>query len=146
MIGLQICKRQCQVAPAFVEKFRSIPVAGTRDCMARITAGGPRLRPVQGSGRLAGRALTVNTRPGDNLMIHKAIDLDGMVIQAGDLVPGSADGVLCVPCDDLEALLEAATAKVAAEVKTLVAIVQGRHDTSWVDLALQRIGCDTQPR
>jgi regulator of RNase E activity RraA len=225
MIGLQIRKRQRQVAPALIEQFRPIPVANISDCMARMTAAGPRLRPLHASGRLAGPALTVKTRPGDNLMIHKAIDMaqpgdvivvdgggdltsaligeimvsyagkrgvagfvingavrdfdfihagampvyaagvthrgpykdgpgeingpiaiDGMVIQAGDLILGDADGVLCVPYDDLEAVLAAATAKVAAEVKTLSAIAAGRHDTSWIDAALQRIGCELQPR
>ena len=225
MIGLQILKRRRQVAAATIDKFRPIPVANISDCMARMTAGGPRLRPMHASGRLAGPALTVKTRPGDNLMIHKAIDmaqpgdvivvdgggdltsaligelmisqalqrrvagfvingairdldfihagampvyaagvthrgpykdgpgeinvpiaLDGMVVQSGDLILGDADGVLCVPYDDLEAVLAAATSKVAAEVKTLTAIAEGRLDSSWIDATLKRIGCDTQAR
>ena len=225
MIGLQILKRQRQVDARAVDRFRPIPVANISDCMARMTAGGARLRPMHASGRLAGPALTVKTRPGDNLMIHKAMDLavagdvivvdgggdltnaligeimasyaqrrgiagfvingsirdldfiqagtfpvyaagvthrgpykdgpgeinvpvaiDGMVIHPGDLILGDADGFLCVPYDDVEAVHAAATAKVAAEVKTLAAIAEGRHDTSWIDAALKRIGCETQPR
>jgi RraA family protein len=225
MIGLQILKRQRQVDARIVDKFRSAPVANISDCMSRMTGGGPRLRPMHGSGKLAGPALTVKTRPGDNLMIHKAIDMgqpgdvivvdgggdltnsligeimvsyaikrgiagfvingairdsefiaagsfpvyaagvthrgpykdgpgeinvavaiDGMVIQPGDLIVGDADGLLCVPYDDVETVHAAVTAKMAAEVKTLAAIAEGRHDTSWIEAALKRIGCETQPR
>ncbi|HWI84615.1 RraA family protein [Ramlibacter sp.] len=225
MIGLQIRKRQRQVDARVVDSFRAIPVANISDCMARMTAGGPRLRPMHGSGRLAGPALTVKTRPGDNLMIHKAISLaqpgdvivvdgggdltnaligeimvntaikrgiagfvmngairdldtigagtfpvyaagvthrgpykdgpgeinvpiaiDGMVIQPGDLIVGDADGFLCVPFDDVEAVHRAATDKMAAEAKTMTAIAEGRLDISWIDAALKRIGCDPEPR
>ena len=90
MIGLQILKRQRQMDATLVEKFRAIPVANISDCMSRMTAGGPRLRPMHASGRLAGRALTVKTRPGDNLMIHKAIDL----AQPGDVIVVDGGGDL----------------------------------------------------
>ena len=52
-----------------------VPVANVSDCMARMTAGGARLRPMHAGGRMAGPALTIKARPGDNLMIHKALDL-----------------------------------------------------------------------
>ena len=42
--------------------------------MSRMTAGGPRLRPMHGGAVMAGPALTVRTRPGDNLLVHKALD------------------------------------------------------------------------
>src|SRR5512141_940550 len=90
MIGLQILKRRRQVAAAMIDKFRPIPVANISDCMARMTAGGPRLRPMHASGRLAGAALTVKTRPGDNLMIHKAIAL----AQPGDVIVVDGGGDL----------------------------------------------------
>jgi regulator of RNase E activity RraA len=225
MVGLQIRKRQRQVAPRLIDAFASIPVANVSDCMSRMTAAGPRLRPMHKSGKLAGPALTVKARPGDNLMIHKALDLaqpgdvivvdaggdltnslfgelmvsyavrkrvggvvlngairdhdmisagtfpvyaagvthrgpykdgpgeinvtiaiDGMVIEPGDLVLGDADGLLCVPYDDVETVLAAARDKVAAEHKTLANIAAGTHDTSWVDAKLRAIGCDPTPR
>ena len=40
-----------------------------------MIAGGARLRPMHAGGRMAGPALTIKTRPGDNLMIHKALQL-----------------------------------------------------------------------
>src|SRR5512133_2612499 len=100
MIGLQIRKRQRQVGQEMVERFRAIPVANISDCMLRMTAGGPRLRPMHSSGNLAGPALTVKTRPGDNLMIHKAIDLaqpgDVIVVDGGGDVTSALIGELMV--------------------------------------------------
>jgi RraA family protein len=60
------------------------------DCMARMSAGGPRLRPLHRSGRVAGPALTVKTRPGDNLMIHKALEM----AQPGDVLVVDGGGEL----------------------------------------------------
>jgi regulator of RNase E activity RraA len=86
-IGFRIVKRVRKVAPDLVAKFREIPVANVSDCMARITAGGCRLRPLHTGGVMAGPAFTVKTRPGDNLMLHKAIDMadpgDIIVVDGG---------------------------------------------------------------
>ena len=65
-------------------------MANISDCMARMTAGGPRLRPMHQRGYLAGPALTVKCRPGDNLMIHKALTM----AQAGDVIVVDAGGDL----------------------------------------------------
>jgi RraA family protein len=225
MAGLQILKRARQVSVQLVQAYKGLPVANISDCMSRMTAGGHRLRPMHRSGYLAGPALTVKTRPGDNLMIHKALTLaqpgdvivvdgggdltnalfgeimvatavkigvagivlngavrdsevisqgdfplyaagvthrgpykdgpgeinvpiaiDGMVIHPGDLVVGDADGLLCVPYDEVEDILAATRKKMEAEKKTLADIAAGRLDTSWVDATLERIGCNTEPR
>ena len=90
MIGFRILKRRRVVAADIVEKFRSLPVANVSDSMARMAAGGARLRPMHGGGAMAGPALTVKTRPGDNLMLHKALDL----AQPGDVVVCDAGGDL----------------------------------------------------
>ena len=225
MVGFQILQRRRQVDARYVQAFAEIPVANVSDCMTRMTAGGPRLRPMHKGGRLGGPALTVKCRPGDNLMIHKALDLaqpgdvivvdaggdltnslfgelmlsyavtrkiagivlngavrdidviaagsfplyaagvthrgpykdgpgeinvpvaiDGMVIQPGDLMLGDADGLLCVPFDDVERVLAASREKVALEQKTIENIRAGKHDTSWVDARLKAQGCDPVPR
>lgn len=87
MIGFQILKRTCVVNRDMVDRFRGVPVANISDCMSRITAGGAALRPMHGGGYMSGPALTVKTRPGDNLMIHKALDMaiagDVIVVDAG---------------------------------------------------------------
>ncbi|MGE8636941.1 MAG: RraA family protein [Achromobacter piechaudii] len=90
MIGFDIHPRRRAVSNEFVEKFRRIPVANISDCMSRMTAGGARLRPMHDGSLLAGPALTVRTRPGDNLLVHKALEL----AQPGDVVVVDAGGDL----------------------------------------------------
>ena len=67
-----------------------------------------------------------------------------MVIEPGDLMLGDADGVLCVPYDDVEAVLAATIDKHAAEAKTLADIAAGTLDTSWIDAALKRLGVESE--
>ena len=74
-IGFRILPRRRKVDAATSEKFRALPVANLSDCMSRMSAGGPALRPLHAGGVLAGPALTVKTRPGDNLMVHKALKM-----------------------------------------------------------------------
>ncbi|MXQ13096.1 RraA family protein [Microvirga makkahensis] len=86
-IGFRIRRNARTVSPEVVERFRALPVANVSDSMSRISAAGPRIRPMHRSGVLAGPALTVRTRPGDNLMLHKAIDIaapgDVIVVDGG---------------------------------------------------------------
>lgn len=225
MNGLQILKRRRQVSAQQVDAYRGLPVANISDCMARMTAAGPRLRPMHRSGYLVGPALTVKCRPGDNLMIHKAlmmaqpgdvivvdaggdltnalfgeimtatavargvagivlngavrdaeeigegtfplyaagvthrgpykdgpgeinvpIAIDGMVIEPGDMMVGDADGLLCIPFADVDAILEATRKKMDIEAQMLRDIAAGTLDTSWVDATLRRIGCNPEPQ
>ena len=87
MLGFRIKHRDRQVPAELVDRFRKLPAATVSDVMARMVAGGARLRPMHGGGVMAGVALTVKTRPGDNLMVHKAIDIaapgDVIVVDAG---------------------------------------------------------------
>ncbi|MEZ5652825.1 MAG: RraA family protein [Burkholderiaceae bacterium] len=89
-IGFRILNRQ-RVAPReLVEAFARLPVANVSDSMSRMTAAGSRLRPMHASGGMAGVALTVKARPGDNLMLHKAIDMS----QPGDVIVVDGGGDL----------------------------------------------------
>jgi regulator of RNase E activity RraA len=90
MQGFRIVKRRRAVSADLVAAFRELPVANVSDCMSRMTAAGPRLRPMHGGGVMAGPALTVRVRPGDNLMLHKALDL----ASPGDVVVCDAGGDL----------------------------------------------------
>ena len=72
--GFRILKRDRVAAPELVAEFAKLPVANVSDSMSRMTAAGSRLRPMHTSGGMAGVALTVKARPGDNLMLHAAID------------------------------------------------------------------------
>jgi len=89
-IGFRVRQRTRQVGTAVIEAFRGIPVANISDSMSRLTAGGAALRPMHAGGYMAGPALTVRTRPGDNLMVHKAID----IALPGDIIVVDAGGVL----------------------------------------------------
>jgi RraA family protein len=86
-IGFKIHRRERKVDSAIVEKFRALPVANVSDGMSRMAAFGARLRPLHAGGGLAGPALTVRTRPGDNLMVHAALNRaergDVLVVDAG---------------------------------------------------------------
>ncbi len=220
-IGFRILPRRRKVDADVVARFRDLPLANVSDVMSRMAAAGPRLRPMHGGGGLAGPALTVKTRPGDNLLVHKAIDiaepgdvivvdaggdltnaiigelmvahaakrgvagfvidgairdsgairagtfpvfaagvthrgpykdgpgeincaisLGGMIVEPGDLVLGDEDGVLCVPFAEVDEIHRAAAAKRAAETEQFAAISAGTSDRSWVDAALQRLGCE----
>ena len=88
--GFRIVSRARAVGPDVVARFRELPVANVSDSMSRMTAGGARLRPMHAGGVLAGPALTVKTRPGDNLMVHKAVGLAG----PGDVIVVDAGGDL----------------------------------------------------
>src|ERR687896_1154495 len=95
-VGFRVLQRKRKVDAAWVEKFRRIPVANVSDSMFRLTAGGARLRPYHGGGVMAGPALTVRTAPGDNLMVHMALNLaekgDVIVVDAGGELTNSIIG------------------------------------------------------
>jgi RraA family protein len=98
--GFRIARRTRVVPSVLLENFRGVPIANVSDVMFRMTAGGPTLRPMHGGGSLVGPALTVKTRPGDNLMIHKAIDIaepgDVIVVDAGGDLTNALIGELMV--------------------------------------------------
>jgi regulator of RNase E activity RraA len=221
VIGFTIQPIRRRVSSDLVEKFRTIPVANASDCMSRLSAGGPRLRPYHAVTVLCGPAFTVKTRPGDNLMVHKALDIalpgdvvvvdaggdltnsivgeimisyarerglggivingsirdsgaigrqkfpvyavgvthrgpmrsgpgeigraiaiDGMVVEPGDLILGDADGLLAIPFEQVAEVCAAATAKRDAESKILSDLVaSGSMDRGWVDATLKQLGC-----
>src|SRR5919109_193865 len=88
--GFRVLKRRRKVDAAWAEKFRQIPVANVSDSMFRMSAGGAPLRPYHKGGAMAGPALTVRTAPGDNLMVHMALNL----AEAGDIIVVDAAGEL----------------------------------------------------
>jgi RraA family protein len=87
-VGFRVLIRREKVDTETVERFRALPVANVSDAMGRMSDGGTRLRPMHAGGVLAGAAVTVKTRPGDNLMMHKAFDVAG----PGDVIVVDAGG------------------------------------------------------
>lgn len=82
---LEIAKRP---DPRMVAEFAKMVTPHLSDSMERLYAGGPQLRPMYKGATLAGAAFTVKTAPGDNLLVHKALD----VAQPGDVIVVDAGG------------------------------------------------------
>src|SRR5690349_16152688 len=78
--------------PRLVAEFRKMVTPHLSDSLERLYAGGPGLRPMYKGGTLAGPAFTVKTAIGDNLLVHKAID----IARPGDVIVVDAGGV----CDN----------------------------------------------
>src|SRR6185436_17071788 len=76
--------------PKLVAEIGKMVTPHLSDSMERLYAGGPQLRPMHKSGKLAGPAYTVKTTPGDNLLVHKALD----AAKPGDVIVVDAGGVL----------------------------------------------------
>jgi len=85
-IGFHIHPAPKRPSPALVEQFRDVVTPHLSDNMSRM-CGTHGLRRYNPRGKLVGVALTVRTRIGDNLMIHKALDLaqpgDVLVVDGG---------------------------------------------------------------
>ena len=86
-VGFRIEPRPPATDPGLIASLTGIPTAILSDNMGRLHAGGPALRPHHDGSVMLGVALTVKTRPGDNLMVHKAIDMalpgEVIVVDAG---------------------------------------------------------------
>jgi 4-hydroxy-4-methyl-2-oxoglutarate aldolase len=65
-----------------VDALGALGTATVHEAIGRRGYAGPDLRPVQQGARLAGSAVTVSSHPGDNLMIHAAVE----VCQEGDVL------------------------------------------------------------
>jgi regulator of RNase E activity RraA len=89
-IGFKVLKRKRDIDASIIEKFRKIPLANISDCMSRMTGGGPRLRPYHSGGVVCGPAVTVKSRPGDNLMASAAL----VIAKPGDVIVVDAGGDL----------------------------------------------------
>jgi len=81
-----------------VARLGKLPVAVICDVMGRTTGSDARLRPMHREGALAGPALTVRCKPGDNLLLQKAIDVaapgDVIVVDGGGNVQNALMGEL----------------------------------------------------
>jgi regulator of RNase E activity RraA len=87
--------------PDYARRFAALPTAAISDSQDRV-GGAPGISPIPSSSPrpLFGPAFTVRTRHGDNLVVHKALDLakpgDVLVVDAGGHVDRAILGGLMV--------------------------------------------------
>jgi RraA family protein len=220
-LGFRILQVKDRPNNELIEKFRDITTPLISDNMNRLSAVGSRIRPFHKEGKLVGSAFTVKTRPGDNLMVHKAIDIakqgdvivvdaggevtnaiigeimmrlaqkkgisgfvidgairdsgvisketfpvyacgvtnrgpykdgpgeigvpvsiGGAIVNPGDILVGDEDGLVVVPFEKAEEILELAGNQQIQEDKLLRSIEAGEVDRRWVDEVLRRKGCE----
>ena len=89
-IGFRISPFRARPAPDLVRQYDGIATPHISDNLNRLFGAAAGLRPYHGNARLLGTALTVRTRPGDNLLVHKAIDM----AEPGDVIVVDAGGEL----------------------------------------------------
>jgi RraA family protein len=89
MLGFRINPAPPRPPAVLLDAFRGVVTPHISDNMNRL-CGVVGLARYNGSGKLVGTAFTVKTRPGDNLMVHKALDL----ASAGDVVVVDGGGAL----------------------------------------------------
>jgi len=63
-------------------------VSTVHESLGRTGYLGPQIRPIQEGAKIAGNAVTVSTHPGDNMMIHAAVE----VCQPGDILVVACTG------------------------------------------------------
>lgn len=86
-IGFRIRSDVPRVSSELVERFRGMASPNVADAMGRFHFMDPELRQRSGL-PLCGVAVTVDARPADNLMVHKALQ----VAQPGDVVVVNTNG------------------------------------------------------
>jgi RraA family protein len=86
--GFRIRTEVNRLAPDLMEKFAEFPTPDISDLLNRLYAVDPSIACLTGHHRLCGPACTVKVFPGDNLMVHKALD----VAKPGDIVVVDAHG------------------------------------------------------
>lgn len=88
-VGLRIRKNINRPPKELIDGFAGLPVANIADMMNRMFCLDAKIRPMNAA-PLCGPAFTISTRPGDNLLLHKALDM----AQPGDILVVAAQGDL----------------------------------------------------
>ncbi|HEX4984028.1 MAG TPA: 4-carboxy-4-hydroxy-2-oxoadipate aldolase/oxaloacetate decarboxylase [Ilumatobacteraceae bacterium] len=74
-----------------IDELGSIGTASVHEAIGRRGYVGPHIRPIQHDVRVAGSAVTVSSHPGDNLMIHAAVEVchDGDILVVTNTAPST---------------------------------------------------------
>lgn len=205
---------------SLIAEFRNFPTPDISDLLNRLYAVDPAIACYSGSHSLCGSACTVKVFPGDNLMVHKALDVakpddvividsgrsnsnavlgdlvstkakhrniagfivdglirdlpgiidlnfpvfargttpvgplhrgpgeinypiscGGVVVNPGDLIVADGAGVVVVPREIADELLDRLIAKRAAQARYVADVKRGEFSNDWVDRILNDYGC-----
>ena len=88
-IGFRILPFPKHPPQKLLSELQKIVTAHLSDSMNRLHSVAAEIRPYHKRGKLVGPALTVKVPPGDNLMVHKAID----IARPGDVIMVDASGM-----------------------------------------------------
>lgn len=88
--GNQIYTQIKRPSIELIDAFRGLPTPNIADNMGRMFCAHASIKPVLSTMQIAGPAFTVKARPGDNLFLHKALDM----AQPGDIVVVDGQGDL----------------------------------------------------
>ena len=80
--GFQICSSITRTSQETIDGFKEFETPDISDMLNRMYAMCPQIQNMVNNDSIVGSAVTVKVFPGDNLMVHKALDL----IQAGDII------------------------------------------------------------
>ncbi len=108
--GLRIAKGHERVSASLIDAALTIPAAVIGDASYRQQGLCAGFQHYGGKRRFAGPALTVKVRPGDNLMLHKALDM----AQPGDVIVCDAAGAMSTAIIGAMMATYAVTRRIAA--------------------------------
>ncbi|MEH6854810.1 methyltransferase [Priestia megaterium] len=100
-VGFRVVKNIERVSPEIIEGFKGIATPNIGDVMGRMFAMDYSIKSVNKPGiHIVGNAFTVRSHPGDNLLVHKAMDLaspgDVIVVDAcGDMGNAILGELMC---------------------------------------------------
>lgn len=89
-IGNRVFLKKPEAPQELLDAFSEIPAANISDTMGRLVGMHPRIKLQSNPDKpiTAGRAMTIKTRSGDNLMLHQALNM----AKPGDVLIVSNDG------------------------------------------------------
>jgi 4-hydroxy-4-methyl-2-oxoglutarate aldolase len=74
MSGHVIVRSIERAEPEVIDRLGEVGTATVHEAIGRVGFVGPHLRPIQRDTKIAGSAVTVLSHPGDNIMIHAAVE------------------------------------------------------------------------
>ena len=76
--------------------------------------------------------------------INYPVSCGGIVVNPGDVIVGDLNGVVVVPRDIADELLDRLNAKAAKEADYVSAVARGEFSNDWVDAMLEASGVETR--